>query len=216
MQSGGVFYGGLIGGVPGRRGGTRGATACARWRTADVLAPGGGARTGHRTPGLPGRRLLLRQARRTSPWAVTFRDMQASRSGGHAAGHAPASDAALRVDRHDPDLRLPDLAGAAQVAGRPLSGIEGPRHLRLPGLAHAAQALPRPGSVAYVMLYAVARFLIEYFRGDAARGLVVQGRLSTSQFIASSCSWRRPPPCPTSPPEAPRDAPLPASAAPAH
>ena len=37
---------------------------------------------------------------------------------------------------------------------------------------------------AYVVLYAVARFVIEFFRGDAARGTVLGGALSTSQFIA--------------------------------
>lgn len=38
--------------------------------------------------------------------------------------------------------------------------------------------------LAYALLYAVARFLIEYFRGDADRGFVMNGLLSTSQFIA--------------------------------
>ena len=35
-----------------------------------------------------------------------------------------------------------------------------------------------------MVLYAVARFVIEFFRGDAARGTVFGGALSTSQFIA--------------------------------
>ena len=39
-------------------------------------------------------------------------------------------------------------------------------------------------AVTYVALYAVVRFIIEYFRGDAARGTVLGGALSTSQFIA--------------------------------
>jgi prolipoprotein diacylglyceryltransferase len=38
--------------------------------------------------------------------------------------------------------------------------------------------------LAYVTLYAVARFVIERFRGDAIRGFVLGGRLSTSQAIA--------------------------------
>jgi phosphatidylglycerol:prolipoprotein diacylglycerol transferase len=38
--------------------------------------------------------------------------------------------------------------------------------------------------LAYVSLYAVARFVIEMFRGDAIRGFVFGGRLSTSQAIA--------------------------------
>ncbi len=38
--------------------------------------------------------------------------------------------------------------------------------------------------LAYVLLYAVARFIIEFYRGDAVRGSVFGGWLSTSQFIA--------------------------------
>lgn len=38
--------------------------------------------------------------------------------------------------------------------------------------------------LAYTALYAIARFLLEFFRGDADRGFVV-GRVSTSQFIAA-------------------------------
>ena len=38
--------------------------------------------------------------------------------------------------------------------------------------------------LAYTWLYAVARFALEFFRGDADRGFVFAGSLSTSQFIA--------------------------------
>jgi phosphatidylglycerol---prolipoprotein diacylglyceryl transferase len=38
--------------------------------------------------------------------------------------------------------------------------------------------------IAYSMIYAVARFLLEYVRGDIDRGFVLGGLLSTSQFIA--------------------------------
>jgi phosphatidylglycerol:prolipoprotein diacylglycerol transferase len=37
--------------------------------------------------------------------------------------------------------------------------------------------------IAYTMLYAAARFVLEFFRGDADRGFVFGGLLSTSQFI---------------------------------
>ncbi len=37
---------------------------------------------------------------------------------------------------------------------------------------------------AYLMLYAVLRYALEFFRGDAARGFVVDSWLSTSQFIS--------------------------------
>ena len=36
----------------------------------------------------------------------------------------------------------------------------------------------------YVALYSVARFIIEFFRGDLGRGTVLSGALLTSQFIA--------------------------------
>lgn len=38
--------------------------------------------------------------------------------------------------------------------------------------------------LAYALGYAVLRFILEYFRGDADRGFVFNGLLSTSQFIA--------------------------------
>jgi phosphatidylglycerol:prolipoprotein diacylglycerol transferase len=36
----------------------------------------------------------------------------------------------------------------------------------------------------YLMLYAVGRFVLEYFRGDGSRGVVFEGYLSHAQFIA--------------------------------
>jgi phosphatidylglycerol:prolipoprotein diacylglycerol transferase len=36
----------------------------------------------------------------------------------------------------------------------------------------------------FVILYSVARFFVEYVRGDAERGLYFGGRLSTSQILA--------------------------------
>jgi phosphatidylglycerol:prolipoprotein diacylglycerol transferase len=38
--------------------------------------------------------------------------------------------------------------------------------------------------LAYTSLYAMARFVLEFFRGDADRGFVFGGSLSTSQLIA--------------------------------
>ena len=38
--------------------------------------------------------------------------------------------------------------------------------------------------LAYSIIYAVARFLLEYLRGDMDRGFVLGGLLSTSQFVA--------------------------------
>ena len=39
--------------------------------------------------------------------------------------------------------------------------------------------------LAYTLLYAMARFVLELFRGDADRGFMFGGLLSTSQFIAA-------------------------------
>ncbi len=39
--------------------------------------------------------------------------------------------------------------------------------------------------LAYTLAYAIARFLLEFLRGDADRGFVFGGLLSTSQFIAA-------------------------------
>jgi phosphatidylglycerol:prolipoprotein diacylglycerol transferase len=36
----------------------------------------------------------------------------------------------------------------------------------------------------YLMLYAIGRFVLEYFRGDQGRGFIVESYLSNSQFIA--------------------------------
>jgi phosphatidylglycerol:prolipoprotein diacylglycerol transferase len=36
----------------------------------------------------------------------------------------------------------------------------------------------------YLVFYGVARFLLEFFRGDLGRGFVFGGLLSTSQFIS--------------------------------
>ena len=38
--------------------------------------------------------------------------------------------------------------------------------------------------LAYVALYSVMRFILELYRGDVERGYVIDGILSTSQFIS--------------------------------
>lgn len=40
--------------------------------------------------------------------------------------------------------------------------------------------------LSYLILYAVGRFVLEFFRGDVGRGFVIEGYLSHSQFIALS------------------------------
>jgi phosphatidylglycerol:prolipoprotein diacylglycerol transferase len=45
---------------------------------------------------------------------------------------------------------------------------------------------PAPGRVfaTYLVLYGIGRFVLEWTRGDAARGFVLGGALSTSQLIS--------------------------------
>src|SRR5688500_14209579 len=157
VQSGGVFYGGLIGALPvawwyARKHGLP------PWPTADVLAPG----------------VVLGQAvgrmgcfaagccygRPTSvPWAVTFSDIYTTRTVGTP----------LDVPLHPTQLYE---AGATLLIFGFLLWLARRKQF------HGQVAL------AYVFLYAVARFVIEFYRGDAARGTVLGGWLSTSQFIS--------------------------------
>ena len=93
------------------------------------------------------------------PWAVTFTDPDAARVGG----------APLGVPLHPVQLYESILCLALFVVLVRLS-----RRKRFDGEV----------ILAYTTLYAVARFVLEFFRGDADRGFVFGGWLSTSQFIA--------------------------------
>ncbi len=92
------------------------------------------------------------------PWAVTFTNPDAAILGG----------APLGVPLHPVQL----YESAACLV---LFGV----------LVWFARRRHREGDVivAYTLLYAVARFGLEFFRGDADRGFVFGGLLSTSQFI---------------------------------
>lgn len=157
LQSGGVFYGGLLGALPvawwyARR------HALDGWRTADVLAPGvavGQAigRLGCFAAGCCYGRSC------DKPWGVTFRDAYATRAVGTPL---------------DIPLHPTQLYESAAVL------------LLFLGLLWLAGRKKFNGQVAlvYMACYAVIRFVIEFYRGDAARGSVFHGLLSTSQFIA--------------------------------
>jgi phosphatidylglycerol---prolipoprotein diacylglyceryl transferase len=157
LQSGGVFYGGLLGAFPvawwfARRHHLDG------WKTADVLAPGvaiGQAigRLGCFAAGC----CYGRPA--DVPWAVTFHDVYATRQVGTP----------LDTPLHPTQLYESLATVAIFIFLRWLAGRK-----RFDGQV----------TLAYVFLYAVARFVIEFYRGDAARGMVLGGWLSTSQFIA--------------------------------
>jgi phosphatidylglycerol:prolipoprotein diacylglycerol transferase len=95
----------------------------------------------------------------TVPWAVTFTDPDAASIGG----------APLGVPLHPVQLYESLMCLALFLL-----------------LVWLARRRHREGDIilAYTGLYAVARFVLEFFRGDADRGFVFGGLLSTSQFIA--------------------------------
>ena len=157
LQSGGVFYGGLLGAFPvawwfARRHRLDG------WKTADVLAPGvaiGQAigRLGCFAAGC----CYGRPA--NVPWAVTFHDVYATRQVG-----TPLDTPLHPTQLYESLATLAIFIFLKWLAGRK----------RFDGQV----------TLAYIFLYAVARFVIEFYRGDAARGMVLGGWMSTSQFIA--------------------------------
>jgi phosphatidylglycerol---prolipoprotein diacylglyceryl transferase len=157
FQSGGVFYGGLLGGIlvaafyvwryklPG-------------WATADVLAPGvviGQAigRLGCFAAGC----CFGKPA--TVPWAVTFTDVYAARQVG------TPMDTALHPTQIYESL-------ACFVIFFFLLWLAPRKSF------HGQVAL------SYAVLYSSFRFAVEFFRGDPDRGSVFGGLLSTSQLIA--------------------------------
>jgi|SRR6185436_665957 len=94
------------------------------------------------------------------PWSVTFTDPEAARIGG-----APLGVALHPVQLYESIVCLVLFAALVRLS----------RHKRFDGEV----------ILAYTLLYAIARFVLEFFRGDADRGFVFGGALSTSQFIAA-------------------------------
>jgi len=94
----------------------------------------------------------------TRPWGVTFTNPDAAEIGG----------APLGVKIHP--VQLYESVVCLALFGL-LVWLERRRH--------------RDGDVivAYTVLYAITRFILEFFRGDADRGFLFGGLLSTSQFI---------------------------------
>jgi phosphatidylglycerol:prolipoprotein diacylglycerol transferase len=157
FQSGGVFYGGLLGAIPvafwyARR------QALDGWKTADVLAPGvvAGQAIGRIGCFLAG---CCYGKPASVPWAVTFTDVYANRNVGTPL------DTPLHPTQLYESLAC-FLILAILLWMTPRKRFHGQVVL------------------AYVVLYAVARFAVELYRGDAVRGFVFGGWLSTSQFIA--------------------------------
>jgi phosphatidylglycerol:prolipoprotein diacylglycerol transferase len=157
LQSGGVFYGGLLGAFPvawwfARRHRLDG------WKTADVLAPGVAIGQAIGRLGCFAAGCCYGRAADV-PWAVTFHDVYATRQVGTP----------IDTPLHPTQLYEAAATLAIFIFLRWLSGRK-----RFDGQV----------TLAYILLYAVARFVIEFYRGDAARGMVLGGWLSTSQFIA--------------------------------
>jgi len=157
VQSGGVFYGALLGALPvalwqARRHSLSG------WQTADVLAPAVAigqtvGRIGCFAAGCCHGRAA------TVPWAISFHDEYTHRLIG-----TPLNTPLHPTQLYESLACLLIFAILVWMAPRKKF--------------HGQVAL------AYFVLYAVARFVIEFFRGDVSRGSILGGALSTSQFIA--------------------------------
>jgi phosphatidylglycerol:prolipoprotein diacylglycerol transferase len=157
FQAGGVFYGGLLGGIAVAAYYVRRFRLPA-WATADVMAPG----------------LIVGQAigrlgcfaagccygkPASVPWAVTFTDAYAARQVG------TPMDTALHPTQLYESLAC-FLIFFALLFLAPRKRFHGQVVL------------------AYAVLYSVFRFAVEYVRGDPDRGTVFGGLLSTSQLVA--------------------------------
>jgi len=157
VRSAGDFYGGFIGGL--------GAAALFFWRhpelrfwvVADLAAP---AIALGQAIGRIGCLMAGDDYGRptTMPWAVTFRDPDAASIGG----------APLGVPLHPVQVYESLVCLVLFVV-----------LVRLGRRRHSAGDI----IVAYTAGYAAARFVLEFFRGDADRGFLFGGALSTSQFI---------------------------------
>ena len=155
-RSGGVFYGGLILAVAVALWYLR-RHRLPMWTTTDVFAPG--IALGH----VVGRLGCLMAGccfgrPTTVPWAITLTNRLAAENVGTP----------LNVPLHPTQLYE---AGAELLILMLLLGTE-----------RKGRQFPGRTFWGYLLLYAVSRFVIEFFRGDA-RGMVF-GVLSTSQFVS--------------------------------
>jgi phosphatidylglycerol:prolipoprotein diacylglycerol transferase len=168
IQSGGVFYGGLLAALPVAWWYTR-RHRLAGWRVADVLAPGvviGQAigRLGCLAAGCCwGIEARVAGSQEPSiPWAITFTNLEAYQKVGMPLG-TPLHPTQI----YESLAALLIFAALLWVA----------RRKRFHGQVTAG----------YLLLYSTARFVIEFFRGDPSRGFVRftdSFGLSTSQVVA--------------------------------
>ncbi len=159
ITSAGDFYGGFIGALIASAIFFRRHPRLPFWRTADQCGP---AIALGQAIGRIGCLMAGDDYGRptTLPWAVTFTDPDAARIGG-----APLGVPLHPVQLYESIVCLVLFAVLVQLS----------RRKRFDGEV----------ILAYTALYAMARFVLEFFRGDADRGFVLGGLLSTSQFIAA-------------------------------
>ena len=158
LASAGDFYGGFIGALIASAIFFRRHPRLPFWRAADLCGP---AIALGQAIGRVGCFMAGDDYGRPThlPWAVTFTDPDAARIGG-----APLGVPLHPVQLYESMVCLVLFAGLVRIR----------RHKRFDGEV----------ILAYTLLYAIARFVLEFFRGDADRGFVFGGLLSTSQFIA--------------------------------
>ena len=158
IQSAGDFYGGFIGALIAAMAFFARYRDVPRWRMADICGP---AIALGQAIGRVGCFMAGDDYGRPThlPWAVTFRDPDAADIGG-----APLGIPLHPVQLYESLVCLSLFFFLVWLV----------RRKRFDGEI----------ILSYSILYAIARFLLEYFRGDADRGFVFGGLLSTSQFIA--------------------------------
>jgi phosphatidylglycerol:prolipoprotein diacylglycerol transferase len=157
FRSGGVFYGGLVGGILiawwyARRHGLAG------WATADVLAPGVVLGQAIGRLGCFAAGCCWGEATRV-PWAVTFTDVYAARAFG-----TPVDVALHPSQLYESFAAFLIFFFLLWLAPRK----------RFHGQV----------TLAYVALYSAVRFGLEFLRGDPERGGWFANAVSTSQIIA--------------------------------
>jgi phosphatidylglycerol:prolipoprotein diacylglycerol transferase len=158
LQSAGDFYGGFIGALVAALLFFLNHPEIPRWRFADLAAP---AITLGQAIGRIGCFMAGDDFGRPSrlPWAVAFHDPDAAEIGG-----APLGVPLHPVQLYESAVCLAILFFLVWLV----------RRKRFDGEI----------ILAYSIMYAVARFFLEYLRGDMDRGFLFEGMLSTSQFIA--------------------------------
>jgi phosphatidylglycerol---prolipoprotein diacylglyceryl transferase len=158
LQSAGDFYGGFLGSLVAVSIYFARTPQLPVWRTADICAPAIalGQAIGRIGCFMAGDDYGSATA---VPWAVTFTDPDAYRIGG-----APLGVPLHPVQLYESVTCLVIFLFLVWLSRRP---------------AFKGRVI-----LSYTLLYAAARFTIEFFRGDEDRGFVLHGLLSTSQLIA--------------------------------